>query len=55
MKAKFYSISLILFVLTIFISPAKAQVTGTVFRDYNANGAKDNYSSFNENGVKVVL
>jgi Secretion system C-terminal sorting domain/SdrD B-like domain len=47
---------LLLAMLVVFIvSSAKAQVSGVVFRDYNANGTKDNTSSFNENGVKNII
>jgi hypothetical protein len=33
---------------------AKAQVSGTVFRDFNASGAKENTASYNEPGVYGV-
>ena len=33
---------------------ANAQVSGTVFRDFNANGVKDNSTSFNETFVQGV-
>ena len=43
-------------ILVAFIAlSAEAQVSGFVFRDYNANGKKDNTSSFNENGVKNII
>ena len=47
--------------LTLFLSflfsivSSDAQISGFVFRDYNANGKKDNTSSFNENGVKGII
>ncbi len=34
---------------------SNAQVSGTVFRDFNANGAKDNSTTFNEPGVQGVI
>ncbi len=33
---------------------ANAQVSGTVFRDFNANGTKDTTTTFNEPFVEVV-
>lgn len=36
------------------IQQTRAQVSGTVFRDLNANGSKENNASFNEVGMKDV-
>jgi hypothetical protein len=46
----------LLFVLFIFIysHSLHAQISGVVFRDYNANGVKDNISSFNETFVAGI-
>ena len=46
-----------LFLAVAFSLPfaTSAQVSGIVFRDYNANGTKDNSGSFNENGIKNVI
>jgi hypothetical protein len=44
----------ILFITLIFVAsslPMFAQVSGTVFRDFNANGVKDNTATFNEIGM----
>ena len=40
--------------LTAMALPAFAQVSGTVFRDFNANGMKDNSPTFNEPFVQGV-
>jgi SdrD B-like domain/Secretion system C-terminal sorting domain len=51
MKQKFYPIKIALLLsCTFFFKTTSAQVTGMAFRDYNANGQKDNTASFNENG-----
>ncbi|MFZ1529646.1 MAG: SdrD B-like domain-containing protein [Ferruginibacter sp.] len=44
----------ITFLLLIFGGVTQAQVSGTVFRDFNANGAKDNGAGFNEPFVAGV-
>jgi hypothetical protein len=50
------STKLLLAILALFmVTSSKAQVSGYVFRDYNANGTKENTSSFNENGVKNII
>ena len=50
------------FILTVIlfavISPLHAQISGTVFRDFNGNGAKDNTAAFNEpfvSGISVKV
>ena len=50
------SISRNLFLFCLFISPliTKAQISGTVFRDFNANGVKDNSTTYNEPFVPGV-
>ena len=37
------------------LQQAQAQVSGTVFKDFNANGAKDNTTTFNEVGQDGVV
>ena len=32
----------------------KAQISGTVFRDFNGNGVKDNSASFNEPFIQGI-
>ena len=46
----------ILFLFSLFLTPSvsEAQISGTVFRDYNANGFKDNSATFNEPFVAGV-
>ena len=39
---------LMLIVMTLLSNYMYAQVSGTVFRDFNANGIKDNGASYNE-------
>ncbi len=46
-------LSLILLCLSSLVSGA--QISGNVFRDYNANGQKDNTSSFNERGEPGII
>ena len=47
-------ISYFLILLSGFVSIVNAQITGTVFRDFNANGVKDNSATYNEIGVGGV-
>ncbi len=50
---KFYTALFIIF--PVFLSTAlNAQISGTVFRDYNNNGIKDNSATFNEPFVQGV-
>ena len=51
MRARNY---LFLFILTMVHMSLNAQVTGTVFNDFNSNGTKDNNASYNENGIAGV-
>ena len=54
-RIKVLRLVLSLFVLAMVHSGGiHAQVTGSVFRDYNANGVKDNSSTFNEPGFGGV-
>ncbi len=56
-KRTFYtSYFTILFSLGLMWDPSvlSAQVSGTVFRDYNSNGVKDNTASFNETFVQGI-
>ncbi len=47
---------LYLIILFVFaITTSKGQVSGTVFRDFNANGQRETSSSFNENGVAGII
>jgi hypothetical protein len=48
----FKNLTTLLFIVLGYV--ANAQVSGTVFRDLNANGTKDNTASFNEIGIKDV-
>ncbi len=41
--------------LLITANNTNAQVSGLVFRDYNANGQKNNSASFNENGERGII
>ncbi|QTR52507.1 SdrD B-like domain-containing protein [Thiothrix unzii] len=41
-------------ILTLCSTAAYADISGTVFRDFNANGVKDNTATFNEIGVAGV-
>ena len=52
MKQFFKLLSVILLVTV--TQQLRAQVSGTVFRDYNGNGVKDNTASFNEPFVQGV-
>ena len=45
---------LFILVLNLFSVVISAQVSGTVFRDFNANGVKDNSATFNESFVAGV-
>ncbi|WP_287601906.1 SdrD B-like domain-containing protein [Thiothrix sp.] len=38
-------------ILTLCSTAAYADISGTVFRDFNANGVKDNAANFNESGI----
>jgi hypothetical protein len=50
------STKLLLAILVLFLfTSSQAQISGVVFRDYNANGKKDNTLSFNENGVAKII
>jgi hypothetical protein len=42
------------FNLFAFVQFANAQVSGTVFRDFNANGLKENTPSYNEPGISGI-
>jgi hypothetical protein len=47
---------LITFLFVIFLSSnSNAQISGIVFRDYNANGVKDNSATFNETFVSGIV
>ncbi len=54
MKKNFYP-KLLSLVLLFSSTIAKAQISGNVFRDYNANGQKNNSASFNENGERGIV
>ena len=43
------------FLLPILYNQVQAQVSGTVYKDFNANGAKDNTTTFNEVGQDGVV
>ncbi len=45
---------LMFLMLFIAASAANAQISGTVYRDFNANGVKDASASYNENGLAGV-
>ena len=47
----FYLIALYLILKT----SSQGQVSGTVFRDFNANGKRESSGSFNENGVPGII
>jgi hypothetical protein len=53
-KASYFTI--ILFSVGLFLTPSvlTAQVSGTVFRDFNGNGVKDNSATFNETFVQGI-
>jgi hypothetical protein len=53
MKQIIYSLICLFMLLGVSIT-AQAQVSGTVFRDFNANGVKDNGATFNEPFVAGV-
>jgi len=55
-QLKFSKLIFLYFNLIFFsISFVNAQVSGTVFRDFNGNGIKDNTTSFNEIGLAGVI
>jgi SdrD B-like domain/Secretion system C-terminal sorting domain len=54
MKTNFYP-KLQLLVLLFSFTVTKAQISGIVFRDYNANGQKNNSATFNENGEPGII
>ncbi len=45
----------LVFTFVLISSITMAQVTGTVFRDFNGNGTKDNTAAFNEVGMPNVV
>jgi SdrD B-like domain len=47
LKRSKYTISMVLFLLT-YSTSINAQISGIVFRDFNANGVKNNSATFNE-------
>jgi trimeric autotransporter adhesin len=51
------SLSLVIVCLGFVLSAtvASAQVSGTVFRDFNGNGTKDNTTTFNESGAPNII
>jgi uncharacterized repeat protein (TIGR01451 family) len=55
-KSIFYRNFLVLLLISTsgLFSAITAQITGTVFRDFNANGVKDNSATYNEIGVGGV-
>lgn len=44
-----------LFLLILGVTIAQAQVSGLVFRDFNANGQKDNSAAYNEIGLQGII
>lgn len=58
MKYKLIASIVKLFVFCVFFlafGEIKAQVSGTVFKDFNANGTKENTASYNEVGLSGVV
>lgn len=53
-SGKAVAFSCILLILATFSQQTFAQISGTVFRDYNANGAKNNSASYNEPGANGI-
>jgi hypothetical protein len=52
---KGYSASLLLIVMWVLPIVMRAQVSGTVFKDFNANGTKENTVTYNEIGMPGVV
>jgi hypothetical protein len=49
--------TILILILSFFVifHSVNCQVSGSVFRDFNANGQKDNSAAFNENGVGDIV
>lgn len=47
-------IAFLLCAISLFQSTANAQISGVVYRDFNANGAKNNSASYNEPGAPGI-
>ncbi len=55
MKKKYYQLIQVVFILVLFFNASKAQVSGKIFRDFNANGTFDTTPTYNENGQSGVV